>query len=155
MSAVTDDVHCIDSGLLIKVLTFEEPHNQLEAATELLAHAFTDGRVVMPSFAWAEIGSVLRKKVRQSVIGAEHAVDIWERVSRMPIEFIETPTLRTRAWEIAARYNLATLYDAAYLACTEVAPAGADSIREFWTTDETLVRSLGAEVPAYVRLIEP
>jgi predicted nucleic acid-binding protein len=150
---MTDDVHCIDSGLLIKVLTYEEPRNQLEAATELLAHAFTDGRVVMPSFAWAEIGSVLRKKVRQGFISSDHSNDIWERVSRMPIEFVETPALRSRAWEIAARYNLATLYDASYLACAEVAPGQPDITREFWTTDEALVRSLGASIPEYVRLI--
>lgn len=59
----------------------------------------------------------------------------------------------SRTWEIAARHDLSTIYDAAYLACTEVAPGQPGIIREFWTTDETLVRSLGATLPEYVRLV--
>jgi hypothetical protein len=52
---------------------------------------------------------------------------------------------------VAAEYDLATLYDAAFLACTEVAPGAEEATREYWTADTALVRQLGARKPAYVR----
>jgi predicted nucleic acid-binding protein len=66
----------------------------------------------------------------------------------MPVTFIDTVQLRSRAWDLAERYGQPTLYDAAYLAGTE---AVAGSSRTFWTADDALLATLGGERPAYVR----
>ena len=66
----------------------------------------------------------------------------------MPITFIDIPELRSRAWDLAEQYGQPTLYDAAYLVCTEVVEG---SSRTFWTADDALLVALGSARPAYVR----
>ncbi|MDP9371980.1 MAG: type II toxin-antitoxin system VapC family toxin [Chloroflexota bacterium] len=145
-----EGIYCLDTGVLIKFLVAEEPAELSDAAAQLVLRALTNGRLVAPAFAWAEVGSVLRKKVRQGLLQREQAGALWIRFGQLPIEFIEDPSLRTRAWEIAGQYALPTLYDAAFLACTEVA-SGTAATREFWTADEELLRALEANEPPYVR----
>jgi predicted nucleic acid-binding protein len=108
-------------------------------------------RLVDPAFAWAEVGSVLRQKVRQGLLAPEQARELWIKFGQMPIEFIDSPALRARACEIAEGCALPTLYDAAHLACTELTPAPGTVVREFWTADQELLRSLGTTRPPYVR----
>lgn len=93
-------------------------------------------RIVAPAFAWAEVGSVLRKKTRMQVITAEEAQGFFEDFHKLPIEYIEEETIRFRSWEIAEKYGLPTLYDAAFLACTESVSG------EFWTVYAALVKKL-------------
>jgi predicted nucleic acid-binding protein len=81
----------------------------------------------------------------------DDAVAIWLAFLDLPIEYVDLPGLRVRAWEIAERTELPTLYDAAFLACTEVAPADEPAAREFWTADAELLDYLGVNRPAYVR----
>ncbi len=102
-----------------------------------------------PSWSWAEVGSALRAKVRRSLITPEEARGAWTLYVSLPISFVESAELRARAWDLAAAFDLATLYDAAYLACTETAPGPAR--REFWTADRELVDVLGRRRPGYVR----
>jgi predicted nucleic acid-binding protein len=66
----------------------------------------------------------------------------------MPITFVDTPRMRSRAWELPERYGQPTLHDTAYLACTEVLEGGS---RTFWTADEALLAALGSARAAYVR----
>jgi predicted nucleic acid-binding protein len=103
---------------------------------------------VAPSLCWAEVGSVLRKKVRNGSLSPVEAADAWADFRTMPITFIDTAQMRSRAWELADRFGQPTLYDTAYLTCTEV-PAGRS--RTFWTADAALLSSLGEGRPAYVR----
>lgn len=147
----TRPIVCLDSGVWIKLLVDEEPVELSEAAVELARRSITHARVVAPAFAWAEVGSVLRKKVRQGLVRPDQAEGAYLRFGRLPIDYIDTPELRGRAWEIARRFNLPTLYDAAFLACVESAAAPGGAEREFWTTDEELFRSLGSDRPSYVR----
>ena len=52
---------CLDSSVLIKLLSWEEGS---EVAAELMEKIVANElSIVLPSFAWAEIGSVLRQKV--------------------------------------------------------------------------------------------
>lgn len=148
---VTEPVLCLDTTVLIKSLVPEEPAELEEAAKELVLLGVMGGRLVAPAFAWAELGSVLRKKVRLGVLESSQAEAIWTQVMRLPIEFIESPALRSRAWALAEQYGLPTLYDAAFLACAEVAPAEEPAVREFWTADEELLRHLRSSMPPYVR----
>ncbi len=147
----TEAVFCLDTNVIIKVLVREEPVELYRAAVALIVRALTTGRLIAPAFAWAEVGSTLRKHVRQGIIIQRQAEVQWARFSRLPIEFTDSPLLRTRAWELAERHRLPNLYDAAFLACTDTFPASQGTIREFWTTDAALLRALAVDLPPYVR----
>ena len=151
---MADALVCLDAGVWIKFLVAEEPAELSEAATRLVRRTLTADHLVAPAFAWAEVGSVLRKKTRQRLLEPEEADLLWARFSVLPVQYANPPSLHNRAWEIAVHFDLPTLYDAAYLACTESALAPAGAAREFWTLDEGLLRSLGAERPSYVRQLE-
>lgn len=144
-------VVCLDTGVWIKFLVAEEPAGLSDAAAQLVRRALTSDRLAAPAFGWTEVGSVLRKKMRQGILWPEQAEDLWVRFGQLPIEYIDARELHGRAWEIAERYALPTLYDAAFLACTELAPAPTGAVREFWTADEELLRSLETNRPSYVR----
>jgi predicted nucleic acid-binding protein len=139
------DVVCLDAGVWVKALAAEELSAE---AAHVVAESIGNGSLVAPAFCWAEVGSVLRKKVRARDLTAEEAVDAWTDFRAMPVTFIDTVQLRSRAWDLAQRYGQPTLYDAAYLACTEVVEG---SSRTFWTADDALLAALGSDRPAYVR----
>ncbi len=138
------DVVCLDAGVWVKALVAEELSAE---AAHVLADSIGNGSLVAPAFCWAEVGSVLRKKLRARDLSAAEAADAWTDLQAMPITFIDKPELRSRAWDLAERYGQPTLYDAAYLACTEVVEG---SSRAFWTADEALLAALGSARPAYV-----
>ena len=108
------NVVCIDSSIIVKLLTWEEGS---EKARILVEKIIARGqKILMPDFAITEIGSVLRKKTRSK-------------------EITEI------AWNISVEENLPTLYDATFLA---VAKMNSDeyNICEFWTADKRLFNSL-------------
>ena len=148
---MSEDALCLDTTVLVKYLVIEESREETEAAAQLVGRGMAGGRLVAPAWAWAEVGSVLRKKVRQRLVSTEEADALWSQFARLPIQYLDLPLIRARAWEIAARYGLPTLYDAAFLATTELAPAPLGAVREFWTADEALLHSLDPARPAYVR----
>jgi predicted nucleic acid-binding protein len=106
-----------------------------------------------PSFAWAEFGSVLRKKLRQG-LSEEIAKQTWHEFNALSIEYVESSGLRLRAWDIASRFSLPTLYDACFLACAELAVTSPYDHVELWTTDALLIKQLGPDCPVYVQLFE-
>lgn len=137
-------VLCLDSSVIIPYLVPEENSQKAEA---LIQDAILSSiRVVVPCFAWAEVGSVLLKKVRRKLLTAEESQACFEDFQQLPLEFIEHPVLRNKAWAISAEHDLPTLYDAAFLACAEHYGA------EFWTADQALVKSLSPR-PTYVCLL--
>ncbi|MBO0704260.1 MAG: type II toxin-antitoxin system VapC family toxin [Candidatus Dormibacteraeota bacterium] len=142
---VAADVVCLDAGVWIKAITSEE---LTEHAIRLVADSLSGGRLVAPAFCWAEVGSVLRKKVRLQQLTAEGASDAWADFQAMTVAFLDTAQIRTRAWELAARFEQSTLYDTAYLACVELAEGHS---RTYWTADDGLLRALGRDRPSYVR----
>ncbi|MEA5564248.1 type II toxin-antitoxin system VapC family toxin [Anabaena sp. UHCC 0399] len=137
-------VLCLDTSVWIPYLVPEVYQSQ---AVTLLAEALSlNIRLVAPAFAWAEVGSVLRKKTRLGVITTEEALGFFEDFCELPIDYVEEEAIRIRSWEIAEKYGLSTLYDAAFLACAEMTSA------EFWTADAALVRQVIPR-PAYLREI--
>lgn len=138
------EVFCLDAAVWVKWLTPEEFSDV--AATLVLDSAVH--RRVAPAFCWAEVGSTLRKKADAGSISHERAEDAWQLFIETPISFIDSRRLRARAWQLAREFAQPTLYDAAYLACTEVVDA---EVRSFWTTDDVLLQSLGDRRPPYVR----
>ena len=135
-------VLCLDSSVLIPYLTPE--NNSAQAETLILDAISSSLRMVLPCFAWAEVGSVLRKKVRRGLLTDNESQDCFEDFLLLPLEFVDHSDLKTKAWEIAAQHNLTTLYDAAFLACSEHCDA------EFWTADQVLINSL-SPCPDYIR----
>jgi len=132
---------CVDTSVFVKYLC---PDEQEQSATDLITDALSrTAKLVAPSFAWAEVASVLRKKVRSNLLAAAEAEQIYTAYCNLPIDYIDKEDLRTKAWQIAERYGLPTLYDAAFLAVAETEAA------EFWTTDKVLLKQLSPR-PAYV-----
>jgi predicted nucleic acid-binding protein len=143
--AVGTDVVCLDAGVWIKAVTSEELTDQ---AITLVAESVSQCQLVAPAFCWAEVGSALRKKVRLRWLTADQAEDAWSDFQAMTVAFLDSAAIRARAWELAAHFGQSTLYDAAYMACTELAHGGS---RTFWTADDELLRGLGNGRPTYVR----
>lgn len=135
---------CLDTSVLIQYLVPEGL--QVQAETLVLEAVENTVRIVAPAFAWAEIGSVLRKKIRAGLITSEEAQGCFDDFCQLPIEYIDTDQIRAKAWEIAQQYQLPTLYDAAFLACTESMGVGC----QFWTADKTLLNQLGQKL-AYIK----
>lgn len=131
-----NDFVCLDSSVIIKILTWEEKsQNAVKLFNEIIEHEST---ILLPDFAWAEIGSVLRKKVRYGALNEEEAKTLWESFIVLDnIKFISFKKIGNMAWEISEMEDLPTLYDAAFLAVCEVF-----GINEFWTADEKLINSL-------------
>jgi predicted nucleic acid-binding protein len=149
-SAVSEAIICLDTGVWIKFLVAEEPLALSDAANQIVLRSLANDRLVAPNFAWAEVGSVLRKKVRQRLLTPQQASDLWMTFGRLPIEYVDTAEGRRRAWELAERYELPTLYDAAFLVCPETVPAQSVRSREFWTADQALIRALEKEPLSHV-----
>lgn len=147
-----NDYVCLDSSILIKLLTWEEGS---EAAAELMERIAASGqKVILPPFAWAEVGSVLRKKAGKKEISAAEAEEAWRMFRQLKIiTYLESEKVSGAAWEIAGKENLPTLYDAAYLAVAEVTAKDSGKECAFWTADKSLVESLGGR-KKYVRLLE-
>jgi predicted nucleic acid-binding protein len=140
---------CLDTSVLIKVIV-EEPGSG--PATALFRMVVSKRRiVVLPAFAWAELGTVLRKKCRTGEVTTGEADDLWSIFRELPgIVYLEHRAVQERAWLISRRFDLPTLYDAAFLAVAEVVAEKTGEVCEYWTADEKLVNLLGGR-RAYVR----
>lgn len=143
--------YCLDTSVLVKILVPEEGSAE---ATALLRRIVSGGhRLVAPAFAWAEVGTVLRKKVKAGLLSESEADARWAGFLSLSIDYLEGRRIQETAWEIAAKFDLASMYDAAFLAVSEVSVGDTWNAAEFWTADRELLRSLGQEPPGYVHLL--
>jgi len=142
---------CLDSSVLVKLLTWEDGS---DAAAELMENiAENELSVVLPSFAWAEIGSVLRQKALKKEITVEEAEESWRIFRRLKnITYVDDEEVINTAWRISTEEKLSTLYDASYLAVAEITAKETKSICEFWTADKRLVNSLSGK-KQFVKLL--
>ncbi|MDA8334321.1 MAG: type II toxin-antitoxin system VapC family toxin [Peptococcaceae bacterium] len=146
-------VVCIDANVFIKLLTLEELSSTASRLVERVVE--NNQTIVLPGFAWAEVGSVLRQKVERKIISSQEADEAWKAFRGLKvISFLEGEEIADLTWSIACDEKLPTLYDAAYLAVAETAVAryAVGGLCEFWTADERLVNHLGGH-RAYVRLL--
>ena len=138
-------VFCLDTSVLVSYLVPDEHEPQADTLVlEVVSGAYS---LVAPAFAWAEIGSVLRKKIRMGLLTLSQAQGCYEDFCNLPIDYINSELVRVRAWELAEQYQLPTLYDAAFLAVAESEEA------QFWTIDMALLNQLSPR-PAYVHKLE-
>ncbi len=148
---MTNAIVCLDTSVWVKFLVVEEPAALSEAAERLVRRVTSEDHIVAPAFAWVEVGSVLLKKVRQQQLLATEAEELWTSFGALPLDYVDSPALLRRSWQIANQYSLPTLYDATFLACTEMANAPTAAVREFWTADGVLLNALAQDLPPYVR----
>lgn len=142
---------CIDTSVLIKL--FFEEEDSFKAKKLMLQVIENDQIIVLPAFAWAEIGSVFRKKSRNKQISLQDAEEMWASFREFPgMEYVEGDSIAERAWNISLNFDLPTLYDAAFLAVAEEIGSKMDTC-EFWTADERLINSLGEE-KAFVKFLK-
>lgn len=132
---------CLDSSVLVKVLTPEEDSDR---ATALLQKTIKDRQViVLPSFAWAEIGTVLRKKRRKGDLTLAEADELLQEFQQFPgLEYLQDEFVIERSWKISRYFDLPTLYDAAFLAVAEIVAERTREPCQYWTADEKLVNHL-------------
>jgi predicted nucleic acid-binding protein len=143
---------CLDSSVLVKLLVNEEDSDKAALLMETVVNERMT--VVLPDFAWAEVGTVLRKKVARELISPEQAAIAWESFNSFGIiTFINDVSLMRAAWRIAETEELPTLYDAAYLAVAEIVTKQNGKKCEFWTADQRLVKGLGSR-KEYVKLLQ-
>lgn len=143
---------CLDTSILVKVLVEEDGS---EKAVSLMQKAIDEGQViVLPPFAWAEVGSVLRKKVRRNELTAQVADELWQEFRHFQgIEYLADDMIINRAWKISQYFNMATLYDASFMAVAEVVAEKTGETCELWTSDERLVNVVESH-RKYVRFLK-
>ncbi len=129
---------CVDSSIVVKIVT---PENGSSAASVLAQDATA---LYAPPFAWAEVGSTLRKKVRLGFLDDRTAEQAWEAFGALGVIFVHSEAIKRRAWDIARDFALPTLYDAGFLAVAELAPGGP---MPYWTADYAFVERLAGLHP--------
>lgn len=144
---------CLDASIFVKVLVEEEDSNKATALMRKIIHS--EQVIVLPSFAWAEVGAVLRKKRRRNELAIQEADDLWLEYRQFPgIEYLpDDDTIMDRAWKISRYFDMPTLYDATYMAVAEIVEERTREICEFWTADERLFNTLGGK-KRYVMLLQ-
>ena len=131
---------CLDSSVLVKLVLPEEDSHAAEAL--LSAALGAEVLIVAPDFAWAEVGSAIRRRTRQRLTSVAAGAEAWRAFRALPLSFLPGESLAEAAWAAAERWTLPTLYDAAFLAAGE--PGG------FWTSDARLLEALGGARPEWV-----
>lgn len=135
-----------DSSVLVKL--FIQEHDSAAAARLVAEHVEANDTIVAPSWAWAEVGSTLVRRLGEPVAEPD-ARARWHDFLEIPIAYLDSASIRDRSWEIARAFQLPTLYDAAFMAVTELAPGPVQ--RTLWTADAAFVRRLGPRRPSYMR----
>jgi len=129
MSSTTEV--CVDASLAVKVVVTEPGSDKADALFDEWASA--GHQLVAPAFFEVETDSILRQKVvLRRELTPEQAEAAFVKLQALPIQRVSVPEQRQRAWRIATEFSFATVYDAAYLALSELRGC------EFWTADERL-----------------
>ncbi|AEG58962.1 type II toxin-antitoxin system VapC family toxin [Desulforamulus ruminis] len=143
---------CVDSSVFVKLFIEEDDSHK----AKVLFHKIIedDQIIVLPAFAWAEIGSIIRKKIRRNELSLREADETWSAFRHFPgILYLEEETIADRAWKISRYFDLPTLYDAAFLAVSEEIQWKTGETCEFWTADERLAQDLKGKKD-YVSLLK-
>ncbi len=130
---------CVDASIVVALMTVESWSKRALA----LWTEWTRGgvQIIAPVLLRYETTSVLRHKVVRGVISLQDARRALEEAQSLDIELLDPPGLPLRAFELAARFNRPTAYDAYYLALADMVGS------EFWTADERLYNAVRGGFP--------
>lgn len=135
---------CADSSVAAKWSFVEEYSSQARA---LLRDALAQQELlVAPPLLPSEVGNVIRQRLRQGQVRLDEARALLAEFLAIPISLQVPETIYDRALVLADQHNLPAVYDAHYLAVSELLGA------TFWTADQRLLRALGGRLP-FVRWI--
>lgn len=133
-----------DASLLIRLAV---PEEHSSAALDLWNNWLDGGiRVAAPSLVRYEFVSAMRQKVRRGLATQQEALAGLELLLALPIHVQSAVDHHFAALEIAARFDLASAYDAHYLAVAEALDC------EFWTADRRLFEAVSERFPLIRRL---
>jgi predicted nucleic acid-binding protein len=130
---------CVDSSVAVKWLVREQ-HSQ-KARALLRVHLDRQEAIVAPPLLPIEIANILRQHVRAGKLAPAHARERLTRFLALPISYVTSLDLYTRALLIAVDHNLPAVYDPSYVGLAESMEC------PFWTADQRLIRAIGATFP--------
>ncbi|MEA4884027.1 MAG: type II toxin-antitoxin system VapC family toxin [Clostridia bacterium] len=126
---------CVDASLVVKWLVSEPDSLQ---ALDVLEEWMRQGvRMIAPSLIDYEVASVLRKLAARGSVSVDEARQRLHLFESLAIQHVSPPFLLRRAWEMANRHGLYTVYDASYAALSELTGT------RLYTCDEALISALG------------
>lgn len=130
---------CVDASFILKLVLDEagsDAVHQLWAAW-----VAADAELIAPCHALVEAISVVRNRVHRQQLTAEEGATALAILLEQGIVPVPCDALHARAWELAARFDRPTAYDAYYLALAEAADC------ELWTADRRLARAVQDRLP--------
>ena len=126
---------CVDASVAIKVVVPEVGSDKADALFDRWAGE--EIQLIAPAFFEVETDSILRQKASlRRELTADQAQRAFASLRALPIKTKHSAEQRERAWEIASEFQFPTVYDATYLALTELSQC------EFWTADEKLFKQV-------------
>ena len=90
---------CINTSVWIPYLVPEILQPQARNLTVSLLTS--NVRLVAPAFAWVEVGSVLRKKVRLEAVTASQAAESYDDFCQMPVDYLNSNAICAKTWASA------------------------------------------------------
>jgi len=97
--------------------------------------------VIAPALLHYEVTSALWRKVVRGAMSLSDARRALEVALSLGIKFLNPPELSLHAFDLAARLDRPTAYEAHYLALAELMQG------EFWTADERLYNAIRKDFP--------
>jgi predicted nucleic acid-binding protein len=135
---------CVDSSVAAQWF-FTEDHSA-QADSLLQAALASQEPIVAPPLLPSEIMNLLRQRQRAGALTLPQAQALLSQFLAVPISLRFPRRMYRRILELADQYALPAVYDAHYLALSELLGA------TFWTDDQRLLRALGTTLP-FVRWI--
>jgi len=135
---------CVDSSLAGKGL-FTEEHSA-QADSLLQATLASREPIVAPPLLPSEMMNLLRQRQRAGALTLPQAQALLSQFLAVPISLRFPRRMYHRVLELADQYALPAVYDAHYVALSELLGA------TFWTADQRLLRTIGTTLP-FVRWI--
>ena len=84
-----------------------------------------------------EVSNALHRRVVRGELALVRATHLLETLLASGIDLVETPSLHSRALELASQFSQGAVYDAHYLALAETLDC------DLWTADEKFYRAAG------------
>lgn len=106
---------CLDASVVLKLLVFESDSNR--AVEWLNSHEAEE--LVAPAFLFAEVASVLQRRVRMGEVTTQERSDALDALESIQIRPIWDHALIRRAIALADEIGQPTVYDTVYLAVAE------------------------------------
>lgn len=130
---------CVDASVVVKLVL---PERGRLAALALWERWLGEERdIVAPYLLSYEVTSAIWRKATRGLLQSNDARSAVKAALGLRVRLVHPEGLCLRAFDLAARFDLATAYDAQYLAVSEMLDA------ESWTADERLYEAVQAHFP--------